>query len=367
MLMLEWVTESFSQITGYAFEEVDAAVGWYNLIHPEDIPIALRHRDRLLAGQPDVSEFRIVARNGEVLWLRNYASPIRDSIQDRVVHIYGSAQNIAERKRLEKQLGSRDRELLTLHRISEIALGAPSLEAAFQQIVEEISAATGFPIIAIELYDEAQHKVSFQKITGVPGPSLGEELALALEDAPSGTIARSDLPRVEPEAWERPAYAGELLRRLDLQTSISIPMIVHQRVIGALSLAHPEAVQLDDHFPQWAAILANFVASLTEWKRAEEALLQEKQRLDDVTTYANCGLFLLDEQARVIYANRLAQEWFEAFQPLSGKLCYEIFQLKNPAKECVAFQVLGTGKTVRSDTFVRLSPGENGEKRYFYV
>ncbi|MBI2876731.1 MAG: EAL domain-containing protein, partial [Candidatus Tectomicrobia bacterium] len=64
---------------------------------------------------------------------------------------------------------------------------------------------------------------------------------------------------------------------------------------------------------------------------------------------------------------RLAEEWFEAFQPLPGKLCCEIFQLKDPEKECVAFQVLKTGKTVRSDTLVRLSPGEDGERRYFYV
>jgi PAS domain-containing protein len=46
-----------------------------------------------------------------------------------------------------------------------------------------------------------------------------------------------------------------------------------------------------------------------ERKRVKDALLQEKQRLDDVASSANCGLLLLDEQAKVTYANKLAQQW----------------------------------------------------------
>ena len=47
-----------------------------------------------------------------------------------------------------RQLAVRNRELLTLNRISNIALAAHSLAEAYQAIVREVSAATGFPIVA---------------------------------------------------------------------------------------------------------------------------------------------------------------------------------------------------------------------------
>ncbi len=49
---------------------------------------------------------------------------------------------------------------------------------------------------------------------------------------------------------------------------------------------------------------------ITERKQTEENLLQEKQRLEDVTSNANCGLLLLDDQTRVTFANRVAEKWF---------------------------------------------------------
>lgn len=103
-LVHEWVTDSFTRITGYTPPEVDALGGWRALVHPDDMPIALARAERLFAGQTDVSEFRIVRKDGEVRWLRDHGRPIWDDEAGRVVRIYGAAQDITALRQAEAQI-----------------------------------------------------------------------------------------------------------------------------------------------------------------------------------------------------------------------------------------------------------------------
>ena len=75
-LVCECVTETFTSITGFTLNEINARGGWLGLIHPDDIPKFLQRRDRLLSMRSDVSEFRILAKKGEIRWLRDYAQPV---------------------------------------------------------------------------------------------------------------------------------------------------------------------------------------------------------------------------------------------------------------------------------------------------
>ncbi|MDN3513682.1 MAG: PAS domain S-box protein [Candidatus Brocadia sp.] len=104
-LVCERVSEAFTLITGYTREEVAARGGWLSFIHPNDMSIFIRHRDRLFSGQSDTSEFRIITKNGTVLWLRDYAQPVWSEAQSRVIHIYGTAQDITEHKQHEEMPG----------------------------------------------------------------------------------------------------------------------------------------------------------------------------------------------------------------------------------------------------------------------
>jgi two-component system sporulation sensor kinase A len=103
-VVYEWVTEHFTRITGFAPGEVTARGGWPRVIHPDDVSVAVQHLRTLTSGQPDVSEFRIVSRRGEVRWLRDYGRPVWDEARRRVIRIYGAAQDITDRKQMEQRL-----------------------------------------------------------------------------------------------------------------------------------------------------------------------------------------------------------------------------------------------------------------------
>lgn len=210
---------------------------------------------------------------------------------------------IVERKRVEEQVAARHREVLTLHRISEITLGAHSLETAFQAIVEEISAATGFPRVAIELYDEARQKMIFKGIKGIPLP-LGERiLEVPLGETLSGLVARSGQPMVETNALGRPEYAHKFLREQGCRTFVCVPMRGSKGVIGVLSLASSGVIRVDDGTLEVATELANHVASLIERKRAETWL----HSLIDATQDA---VVSIDRQGRVVLFNPSAERIF---------------------------------------------------------
>ena len=99
----EWITEPFTRITGFSASDINSA-GWMSLYHPEDLPILERRCQILLSNRSDSSEVRIVTKDGEVRWVRVYGRPLWNENQQRVVRIYGAAQDITAQKQLEQQL-----------------------------------------------------------------------------------------------------------------------------------------------------------------------------------------------------------------------------------------------------------------------
>jgi two-component system CheB/CheR fusion protein len=109
-LVIDWLTEAFPRITGYAGLEVQAR-GWTSLVHADDRAAVETHLARVLAGEAGICEHRILTKAGEVRWLRDHARPLRDPSTGRTVRVYGAGQDVTERRRLEEELRRRVEEL----------------------------------------------------------------------------------------------------------------------------------------------------------------------------------------------------------------------------------------------------------------
>jgi len=90
----EWTTHAFSRITGHEIEKLDQPEGWLAFLHPDDRHIFEERDQRLLAGYPHVCEFRIFSKDGAVHWIRDYARPVWDKKENRVVRVFGASRDI---------------------------------------------------------------------------------------------------------------------------------------------------------------------------------------------------------------------------------------------------------------------------------
>lgn len=100
----EWITDSFTKVFGYTKQEIDKLGGWQKLVFPKDLDIFLEHVKKVISGKPHKCEMRWITKSGEVKWLRDYAIPIFDEKENRVIKIFGVSENITLRKRIEEKL-----------------------------------------------------------------------------------------------------------------------------------------------------------------------------------------------------------------------------------------------------------------------
>jgi PAS domain S-box-containing protein len=98
--VLTYVSPIIETFSGYRPEELIGR-SFAEFIHPEDLPALLASFYRTLAGSLEPSEFRAIAKSGEIRWVRSSSRPIRKG--DHVVGLRGVLTDISERKRAEQQ------------------------------------------------------------------------------------------------------------------------------------------------------------------------------------------------------------------------------------------------------------------------
>jgi PAS domain S-box-containing protein len=107
-----WISPHIESALGFTQEEwLNDPIRWYRQIHPED-----RNRwnveaaELFLTGQPLQSVYRVVARDGHVVWFQCHAKMVRTE-QGRPWFIHGVGFDITDLKRAEEALRTAHAEL----------------------------------------------------------------------------------------------------------------------------------------------------------------------------------------------------------------------------------------------------------------
>jgi PAS domain S-box-containing protein len=90
-------------MTGYEQEEIDGR-GQYALFHPDDEARSEADVQRVIEGESSSEEYRIITKAGEARWVHIFRQPEWDEAHQRVIRMYGVAQDVTERKRSEEEL-----------------------------------------------------------------------------------------------------------------------------------------------------------------------------------------------------------------------------------------------------------------------
>jgi PAS domain S-box-containing protein len=256
-------------------EEVEPTLqAWEARIHPDDRPSVLAGLDSHLAGGTSSwsAEHRLRAGDGSWRWVLGRGRILARDDRGGPRRMVGTLTDITERKTAEETAAQRTRELETLHRLSEMALGDKPLRVMLQEIAQLIAQTTAWPMVAIEFYDPQRQEMESMAAVGMERCASDAAASVPLDQKPSGVVARSGQPLWQPQAragdgsrYETPPFPGA-------QSFICVPLKLEQRVIGTLSLASPAIVPANPLTPQHASRLANFIAAIVEHKCVETAL-----------------------------------------------------------------------------------------------
>jgi PAS domain S-box-containing protein len=261
-LVREWMTQALSQVTGFSSEELAARGDWLSVIHPEDWPALQRHIRKILSGQKDVCELRIITKDGQVRWLHDSGHPVWDETHGRIVRIYGAARDITERKRAERDL--RQYEIIVSAVSDPISyLDKDCVYRAVNETYARYAKRPREEIIGLSVAELLGREVFEEQVK----PHL--ERCLAGEE-------------IHYQAWF--PVPGEQARYMD---------------VGYYPVS-------DDSGMVTGVVVAS--RDMTKRKEAEEALRWERDLVSQVMDTSPVGITVFDRQGRITFANSLLQQ-----------------------------------------------------------
>lgn len=120
---VEWITESFTRITGYAIDDLRDSKNQFFLYEPTDLDRVNSDLQQVLAGKSHVGEYRIKRKDGEIRWLRLYRRPAPPH-PDGMQRYFTIAQDITDRIRSQEALRNLANEMEQQARLLDDILSA---------------------------------------------------------------------------------------------------------------------------------------------------------------------------------------------------------------------------------------------------
>ena len=111
---IDWLAGAVEGITGYSIRDIMDNGCWRFLVHPEDTPVFDKNVTGLEPGSSGQCELRIIHKDGSIRWVRA-ASRVAESSGFLDPHcLFGSCEDITERKLAEDKLKESQRRLLQI-------------------------------------------------------------------------------------------------------------------------------------------------------------------------------------------------------------------------------------------------------------
>ncbi len=294
------------QMLGYPDREALLAVDAADLyVDPED-----RCRWRTLMEAEGIvrnfeAQFR--RRDGTIIWARDSARVVRDS-GDRVLYYEGSLEDITERKQAEEALRESEEKYRSLveNSIDGIAIvQGPEIRFVNRALLKMFGCQSEDEMVGCTFTDfvSPRHR------------SLMMERACAREKG-------EDVPG---------SYEFKARRKdgTEFDAEISISVIAYE--------GRPAR--------------QGVVRDVTERKRAEEVLAQERERMSTILSSLDTGLSLINSDKTIAWVNEKIREMFPDGEPI-GQVCHVFYESREePCDTCATLPVFKTGNVNEMERF----------------
>ncbi len=172
----------------------------------------------------------------------------------------------------------KEKELEALYNVIALVTQGGNLRTVYSRIAATVSKFTRFPIVAIERYVPEEDVLEIVGQCGLLPEGKSGTLRVPVDETLSGRVIRSRKPIAVSNAQEWDGYTSPMLRNLKVSTFVSVPLTVHRRIIGALSIGSAEQRRVNRQFIKFLAALGTEIARLIDRKISEEHLKISEER-----------------------------------------------------------------------------------------
>ena len=297
-----YISPQIEKFTGYAPEEWIANPAlWGNLIHPEDRKMVLaRHLETNRTGEKFLVEYRLIARDKHVVWIRDEANIIKDA-NGNPLSWHGVMLDVSEKKLAEVELRQRVEELAAF-RATVLDLAIPQdLTSLLRTIVERSTTLLKAPKGFIYLYDEVNDDLELTVELGYPSV---RGVHLKMGEGMAGWVAqkRKTLVVDDYSTWEGRSH---LFNNIPFHSIVEVPMIFGGQLIGVLGVNDSDEMRrkFSDADAQLLLLFAGQAASAVHDSRLVQGLqseLDERKRMEESLREAETRYRAVVEQIHAI-------------------------------------------------------------------
>jgi PAS domain S-box-containing protein len=311
------------------------------LLHPDDRERVLAERKSAAAdGKPVESEYRVLARDGRVVWIHDRAVTVRDR-DGGPAYRQGSLVDVSWRKRGEEErealrtaeqealAGSHDRQRRLDFLATASAVLASSLD--YQTTLRRVTELAIEDLADWCVVDVLEEDGTLNRLVGAQAATGHSSTEHQLGAEPEAAVIRVvETGRPESVPWVTGREGGEngssASSRLPFASYICVPLLARGRTFGALTLASdasgptygPDDVALAEDLARRIAVAIDNARLFREVEARADA-----QR---VLTYVGDGILLVDRAG-------IVRLWNSAAEAITGLPAASV--LGSPAAEAI--------------------------------
>lgn len=213
-------------------------------------------------------ELYIRASDGRMIPLLVNATPIRDA-SGQVVAGVSSWRDIRERKQTEDALRERSQRLALLSQAAAALLNSLDPVGLLQDLYPQLSARLGLDTYLLYRLSPDGTRLELAAASGFSPTQRANLNDLALGQSISGWVAQNRQARALSAVQQSTAQDAHLIRRLGIRAYTSHPLLVQDRVVGALAFGSRQRDEFDPEAIRLIHAVADLIATAIDRRSAE--------------------------------------------------------------------------------------------------